>query len=163
LEGSLLTAARSYDEQKIPFIGAFYASFAFDPDVSVETGHFLLHLLDRLTFRQLCALSYFADPATRTQRISIQNAAQKDGDRTSPTLAAELGELSSLGLLGVRQEDGHIVNPLATFGGASLTAANLANSALTPLGERLSQMSELSLIPETDKGQTAEALAGARS
>jgi hypothetical protein len=46
VRGTLRSAARSYDEKKVPFIGAFYASFVFEEDVNVNTGQFLLNLLD---------------------------------------------------------------------------------------------------------------------
>jgi hypothetical protein len=50
LEGTLRSAARSYDQKKVPFIGAFYASFIFEEEVNVNTAQFLLNLLDRLTY-----------------------------------------------------------------------------------------------------------------
>ena len=43
LEGTLRSAARSYDEKKVPFIGAFYgASSVFEEDIDVNTGQFLI-------------------------------------------------------------------------------------------------------------------------
>src|SRR6476659_4621431 len=112
LEGSMLTAARSYEEQKVPYIGAFYANLVFDESVSAVTAQLLLGLLDRLTFRQLCALAFLGEEDRAEQRMQIQARANEQGDATSPTLSAELGDLANQGLIGYRQDDGSTVNPL---------------------------------------------------
>jgi hypothetical protein len=162
LEGTLLSAARSYDQKKVPFIGAFYASFAFAPDVSPLTAHFLLRLLDRLTYRQLCALAYLADPERQTERGQIQ-AAGETGSRTSPTLSAELNDLANQGLIGYKQEDGQVVNPYSTVDGGGITARTIARTVPTALGTRLTELAELHRVPAVDQQQIVAALTGEAS
>jgi hypothetical protein len=161
LEGTLLSAARSYDQKKVPFIGAFYASFAFAPDVSPLTAHYLLLLLDRLTYRQLCALAYLADPGRRTEREQIQAAASEAGSRTSPSLSAELNDLANQALIGYEQEDGSVANPYSTYGGGGITVSTIgAQTALTALGRTLVEMAELHRVPAADQEQIVAALTG---
>lgn len=160
LEGTLLSAARSYDQKKVPFIGAFYASFVFAADVSTLTAHYLLRLLDRLTYRQLCALAYLTDPERRSEREEIQTTASEEGDRTSPTLSAELSELANLGLIGFEQDDGSVANPLGTYGGGQVTSSSMARTGPTDLGATLARMAELNRIPAPDQRQVVAALTG---
>lgn len=160
LEGTLRSAARSYDEKKVPFIGAFYASFVFEEDVNVNTGQFLLNLLDRLTYHYFCCLAYFADPATHEERMHIQAAAEEDGDRTPPILVAELAEMANLGLLGFVQPDGSTTNPGSTFGSLTITGKTLAGTAPTELGKTLVRMAELDKIPKEDQQAVGVELRG---
>lgn len=95
MEGTLRSAARSYDEKKVSFIGAFYASFVFDEEMSINTAHFLLTLLDRLTYHHLCALTYFAEEGNDAERVQVQLDAEEGTVRASPTLLSELFELAS--------------------------------------------------------------------
>lgn len=62
LEGTLLTAARSYDEMKVPYLGAFYASFVFEESVGINEGHFLLSLFDRLTITSFVSWHFLPTP-----------------------------------------------------------------------------------------------------
>jgi hypothetical protein len=163
LEGSLLTAARSYDQKKVPYIGAFYASLVFEEEVSAPTAHFLLHLLDRLTYRQLCALAYYASEARADERLDIQSDAREEGIHTSPTLVAELGDLANFGLIGFSQDAGGVANPLATMGGGDITAYSAVRTVPTELGEDLVRLAELEASPDEALNQVAEALRGQRS
>lgn len=166
LEGTLLAAARSYDELKVPYIGAFYAAFVFEEDVGVNVAHFLLSLWDRLTYHSLCTLAYFADLAFGGERLHIQAAAEEEGTKMSPMLAAELTELTNLGLLGVRGEDGRVTamgSTVGTLGGGAETVAKVAGSlAPMDLGAILVRMAELDKIQEGDKREIADELRGRR-
>lgn len=166
LEGALLSAARSYDEKKVPFIGAFYASFAFDEAVTINTAHFLLTLLDRLTYEHLCALAYFADESKVGERVQIQRDAEEGTIRASPALLSELFELANLGLLGAWQGNPSQVLALgetnATFGGGvPIIARSASLLALMPLGEDLVDMAELEKIPNADMQEVDAELRGA--
>ena len=156
LEGSLLLAARSYDEKKVPFIGAFYASFVFDGTASINTGHFLLSLLDRLPYHSLCALAYLSDPTNNEERVEVQLAAEEGEDKLTATLQAELLELANLGLVGAWQGNPSEVKTLGetygTFGGGvSILGRNASLLALMPLASTLVGMAELDKIPSDDK------------
>jgi hypothetical protein len=165
LEGTLLAASRSYDETKVPFIGAFYASFVFAEEVSIEEAHFMLTLLDRLTYRQLCAMAYFADPRKQTEREEIQMLAEEGGERASLALLSELFELANLGLLGAWQGEPRAIlsfgETYATLGGGMPVIARSAGElALTSLGEDLARMAELHKIPDADREQIGAGLQG---
>lgn len=156
LEGTLLLAARSYDEKKVPFIGAFYASFVFDSDISINTGHYLLNLLDRLPYHSLCVLTYLNDPANNEERVRVQHAAEMGEDKLTATLQAELSELANLGLVGAWQGNPSEVKTLGetytTFGGGvSILGRNASLLALLPLASTLARMADLDKIPGADR------------
>ena len=165
LEGTLLLAARSYDEKKVPFIGAFYASFVFDGAISINTGHFLLNLLDRLPYHSLCALAYLNDPASNEERAQAQLAAEEGDDKLTATLQSELSELANLGLVGAWQGNPSEVKTLgetyATFGGGvSILGRNASRLALLPLASTLVEMAELDKIPSADRAVIGAELRG---
>jgi len=165
LEGTLLLAARSYDEKKVPFIGAFYASFVFDGAISINTGHFLLNLLDRLPYHSLCALAYLNDPASNEERVQAQLAAEDGDDKLTATLQSELSELANLGLVGAWQGNPREVKTLgetyATFGGGvSILGRNASRLALLPLASTLVEMAELDKIPSADRAVIGAELRG---
>jgi hypothetical protein len=164
LEGTLMAAARSYDELKVPYIGAFYASFVFEEDVDVDTAHLLMSLWDRLTYHSLCTLAYFADPDKIEERLYIQAAAEEENFEMTPTLAADLRSLTSLELLGVRGADGQVTaygSTWGTIGGGDATLLKVAGSlAPMTLGETLLHMAELNRIPVTDRERIRDELRG---
>jgi len=159
-----MAAARSYDELKVPYIGAFYASFVFEEDVDVDTAHLLMSLWDRLTYHSLSTLAYFADPEKIEERMYIQAAAEEEGLEMSPTLAADLRSLTDLELLGVRRADGQVTafgSTWGTVGGGDTTLFKVAGSlAPMKLGETLIRLAELNQIPITDKDKIREELSG---
>jgi hypothetical protein len=163
LEGTLRSAARSYDEKKVPFIGAFYASFVFDDGVNVNTAHFLLTLLDRLTYHHLCALAYFGDPSNEAELVQVQLAAEEGSVQASPTLLSELFELANLGLLGAWQGNPKEIRSFgetyATLGGGvPIVARSASLLAPMPLGQVLVEMAELEKIPDADKQEVGAEL-----
>lgn len=167
LEGTLLAAAKSYDELKVPYIGAFYASFAFEREVDVDTAHFLLAMWDRLTYHQLVVLAYFADLEFNEERMYIEAAAGEEGLEMTEMLATELTELTNLGLLGVRLPDGSVEafgGTVGTLGGGAKVMTR-TSSQLAPmrLGEILVRMAELDKIPQGEKRAVADLLRGGAS
>jgi hypothetical protein len=164
LEGTLMSAARSYDELKVPYIGAFYASFAFEESVDVNTAHYLIGLWDRLTYHGLVTLAYFADPESSEERTYIQAAAEEEGTQMTPLVAADLATLTSVGLLGIRGEDGRVTaygSTVGTLGGGDLTMAKVVGTlAPMELGATLVRMAELDKIPDDDKRGIGDGLRG---
>lgn len=162
LEGTLMSAARSYDELKVPYIGAFYASFAFQEDVDVNTAHYLIGMWDRLTYHSLATLAYFADNESSEERTYIQAAAEEEGSRMTSMLEAELRTLTSVGLLGIRREDGRVTaygSTMGTLGGGDDQMAKVVGTiAPMDLGTTLVRMSELDKIPSEDKRKIADEL-----
>ena len=61
LEGVLLKAREEYQSKKLDCYSSFFANLCFDETISPEHADFLLNVLGRLSYRQLCILSYLSD------------------------------------------------------------------------------------------------------
>lgn len=59
LEGTLLKAKEEYDSKKLPYFSFLTSNIFFAPNISESKAFVLLEILDRLSYRQLCALSIF--------------------------------------------------------------------------------------------------------
>jgi len=154
LEGTLLTAANAYEERKVPYIGRLYANLAFDSSVSAAHANFLLRLADRLTYRQLTALAFFAEAQAGDYEravLGLMAEASATDCLPSPALLAEMDDLRDARLLGVRQNDGSVTAPGATYGGGSgLTLSNVGSAAPMVVGATLYRLMELDAIPPAD-------------
>jgi hypothetical protein len=138
LEGTLLTAANSYEERKVPLVGRLYANLAFDQTVSAAHANFLLRLTDRLTYRQLAILAFFAAAHSGEYQDALVRISEGgSGPLPAPALILEMEDLSDARLLGLLQNDGSVVAPSATFGGTGWRPSNLLQASLTPLGKKL--------------------------
>ncbi len=60
LEGTLMTAERSYEEKKVPYLGRLYASIGFDETVDAAGANYLLNIGATLTWMQFVILSVIA-------------------------------------------------------------------------------------------------------
>lgn len=149
---------------KVPFMGAFYASFVFDETIAIDEAHFFLSLWDRLTYHELCVLAYFADDEHAEYRLHLQAAADEEGVAMTHMLAAELTQLTGLGLVGVRLPDGSVTEFGATAGtvgsGGGVLMRALGSLAPTELGEAFVRMAELEQIPDADKQEVGGQLRG---
>jgi hypothetical protein len=153
LEGVLLRAANAYQQRKVPHIGWLWASLLFRPDVTPDYAHLLLRLADRLTYRQLQALAFFAEKANSDELSHLEAQRQEEGHWPfADGLGIELNELGGdLGLLGLAQADGRVIRSAGTWNGGDLERANLWNVALTPLGRDLYELMQLGRIPKPEK------------
>lgn len=59
LEGTLLKAKEEYDSKKLPFLSFLTSNIFFAPNISESKAFVLLEILEKLSYRQLCALSIF--------------------------------------------------------------------------------------------------------
>ncbi len=64
LEGILLKARDEFQSKKLEFYSSFFANLCFDETISFEHANFLLNMLERLSYRQICLLSYLSDGKT---------------------------------------------------------------------------------------------------
>lgn len=92
LEGVLLAAQKEYEEKKVRFYGNLYANIAFESDIDRSQANYLIRLLDRLSFRQLCLIAQFQNGAI-TFKASQPN----------PDVMNELNELTSLGIIEMKE------------------------------------------------------------
>jgi hypothetical protein len=159
LEGTLLTAANSNEERKVPLIGRLYANLAFDATVSPGHANFLLRLADRLTYRQLVALGFVAQARSGDYQRDLAHIAGS-GRLPDPGLVAEMNDLSDARVLGLRQADGTVISPQGTWDDTGWRPSNLPQAALTPVGETLHDLLELDGLPRADLDAVLRELQG---
>lgn len=164
LEGVLIYAAASYEERKVVLLGHLYDGIAFDVSVSSEEAHFLLKLADRLTYRQLVALTTLQDPENfnRLAKASYQ----RDEGTTGPTdaLALEVDDLADQGALGVLVEGGEeVARPGELYGSMGrVSAKDFQSLRLTQTGLNLHRLMRLDTITVADRARLLDELATPR-
>lgn len=97
LEGVLLTAQREHQEKKIRFYGNLYANIAFDPTVDRSHANYLIRLLDRLSFRQLCWIAQIQSGYSFTYIQDVPEQAD---------IINELNELAAMGIIKMEMQEG---------------------------------------------------------
>lgn len=60
-EGVLLKAREEHQAKKLSFYSNFFANLCFDETIDMDHAHYLLGLIERLTYRQLVVLAYLSD------------------------------------------------------------------------------------------------------
>jgi hypothetical protein len=160
LEGALLTAANSYEARKVPYIGKFYANLAFDADITPSYAGLLLKLLDRLTYGQLRVIATLGKPAYLNALPQLAVERQEGAFRSGADVIAEFDELSTMGLVGVAQEDGSAVPPLATWGRGTWNEIGLFKARLTASGTRVHNLLGLSDMADDERDAVLRALRG---
>jgi len=160
LEGTLLTAANSYEQRKIPYIGKFYANLAFDGGVTPTYATLLLKLLDRLTYGQLRVIATLGKQAYLEALLQVATERQHGAFRSRADVIAEFDELSTNGLLGVAGQDGSAVPPLATFGRGAWNEVGLFKARLTATGVLVHDLLGLSDMPDEERDTVVRALRG---
>jgi hypothetical protein len=161
LEGVLLTAADAWEQRKVPYIGRLFAEMSFEPSVNVADANYLLRLADQLTYRQLQLQAFLhrVDSLDTAEMVGfiMDDATPHRLNKATDALQAEMEDLCSLGLVGVKRKDGTMGAPYPTWDGiadaGTLKRASLTDIHLTPLGETLHRLMGLGDIPteETDE------------
>ncbi|MDA0179341.1 hypothetical protein OJ997_03450 [Solirubrobacter phytolaccae] len=160
LEGTLMTAANSYEQRKVPYMGRFFANLAFDETVSVSLANLILKLLDRLTYGQFRVLATLASENYLEMLIQL-GAERREGTFSSnDDVVAEMDELSSIGLIGVGQTDGQVVPLTAVIEGSSWRTMDLYRARLTPLGVRVHRLLGLAAMPDYERDAVVASLRG---
>ncbi len=162
LEGTLLNAARSYEERKVQYLGRLYASLAFDASVSPGYANYLIRLLERLTYRQLSALAFIANTERESERILLGTDQLGSGVVSASSIIAELGELGTIGLIGFQQSNGSVLTPASVWGEGRIDMHTIGQIGLTDTGRDLLRLSELRAIPDADQDEVVAALRGER-
>jgi hypothetical protein len=60
-EGVLLKAREEHQAKKLSFYSNFFANLCFDETINMDHAHYLLGLIERLTYRQIVILAYLSD------------------------------------------------------------------------------------------------------
>jgi hypothetical protein len=164
LEGTVLTAANSWEERKIEPLGRLYANLAFDDSTPAAYANFLIRLTDRLTYRQLTILAFFReadDPGKYERALVDLEAGQPEGIGVpDPALIAEMNDLSDVQLLGARQNVGPPIRPQDAWGDSSWTRSTFIRAALMPVGLDLHRLMELHKLPPDDLDGVLDGLRG---
>jgi len=158
LEGTLLTAANSYEQRKVPYVGKFFANLAFDASVSPSLANLVLKLLDRLTYGQLRVLATLHDQAY-LDRLVLVSAERSEGVfQSCDDVIAEMDELTSMGLMGVGQADGQVYPLTAVIEGSSWGRMELWRARLSPLGARIHDLLGLEEMPNAERDAVVASL-----
>jgi hypothetical protein len=159
MEGVLLHAADAYQEMKLPHLAAIVPALAARSDVSAADGHWITDLASRVTWRQLVVLAIFTDPP---QEVLLHGIDQGVGGRTRPpgTLSDEVRDLGTLGLLGIKNEDGEVVRAGDTIEGTGdgIWHVGMERWSLTPNGQLLSELTRLNDVPEAERQSVLQQL-----
>jgi hypothetical protein len=162
LEGVLLHAMNAYQERKVPYMGAFFASIAHRSDISPAYAHALLQIAEQLTYRQMVALAFFAENAGSEELMDLDVRREEEGKwEFSDWLGRDVRELGDdMALLGVVQEDGSVIWAAGTWGGPDIGRHDLAKVAPTALGRDFYELMELGRIPAEEKRDILRLLTG---
>lgn len=160
LEGTLLTAANSFEQRKVPYIGKFYANLSFSPEVSASFANLLLKLLDRLTYGQLRVLATLGNEEHLENLIQVGAERNEGAFRSAPEVIAELDELSTMGLVGVHQASGQVLPPTAVMDGGSWAGMDLYRARMTPLGKTIHDLLGLADMPDLERDAVVALLRG---
>lgn len=154
LEGTLRAAATEHEERKVPFLGAFWGNLPFRSDVSRGSANFLLHLAERLTWRQFVLIARAGRSAEPEPGYLLAELDRRFNDQTAtdPGIASELDELAMLGLitqpapsrLGGSADDDEAGEPV------SYSERNVAEPKLTALGRLLYELLALEDVARDD-------------
>jgi len=162
LEGTLITAANSYEQRKVPYIGKFYANLAFDAAISPSYANLLLKVLDRLTYGALRVMATLGDARYREALIQVGAERNEGSFRSGPDVIAELDEVTAMGLVGVAQSDGSVVPPASVVEGGSWDRMDLFRARLTPTGQLVHDLLGVSNMPDDERDAIVQRLRGER-
>jgi hypothetical protein len=162
LEGVLIAAADAYEERKVRHLGSFYASLAFDATVPPADAHHLLHLAERLSFRQLCCIEFFANPRPPDALIELTSSEETPFVR-GDAVSAELDDLAQALVIGL-DNAGAILRPVGaygTYGSSDFRQLGLARVRVSQMGEAMRRLMRLSEISAADIDRLYSELGGA--
>jgi hypothetical protein len=148
LEGVLITAGDAWEERKVKHIGWLYSSLAFDSSVEAADANHLLHLAERLSYRQLCSLAFLADPRPENALVSLTSVMGRPIVRTD-AVNAELDEMAQALVIGF-DDGGRIVPPSSTYDFAGFAGLDLIKVRVSALGLILHRLMRLDQISEED-------------
>lgn len=150
-EGTLKTAADSWEQAKLPYLAHFYASLSMRDDISPAYASALLQLAGDCTWRQLAALAAVEpDPPSITEEVNARLDPQP-GHYAEPSEAiyVDLNALRRSELLGFGSANGQgqDTNSGVTPDGGRFSRANVTRAARTRVGQLLYEMMQLEKIP----------------
>jgi hypothetical protein len=149
-EGILLAAAGEHEERKVPFLGHLLASIALDAAVSVDEAHFLVQLLESLTYRQLVSLAVLGDESRSMELRRVGAKAEVFNAPAVVAVAAEFSDLVTKGLYAY-SETGPTFADMVEIPHGGYSKGILTRGARTELAETFARLACLGAIPERDQ------------
>ena len=157
----LRTAADSWEQQKVPYIGRIFGTAAVDESITpIEASH-LVRVVERLSYRQIVLLAFWqAARSTRPDFVQLMGDTLMTSGATpaDAVIVLELNDLAATRLL-ERDPDVQTTGPsIQHVPGFRLMGESIGVGSikLTPLGEKLHHLmgledvsiDELEAIPD---------------
>lgn len=139
LEGVLLKARDEFQSKKLECYSSFFANLCFDETISFEHANFLLNMIERLSYRQICILSYLSDG--KTIATSRWDAVFKTDNNKELLRYFDLYS-EFIDLYNARM----IVQTTKVPG----FALGMADTKISSLGQSIVRLGDLASIPEED-------------
>jgi hypothetical protein len=136
IEGALHIAAGTYEERKLAIISSLIANVDMRESITGHDAQFALLAVDRLTYAQLCLLAMCGVSAPRPDEPIPQG---------TQSLIGQLEVLADEGLVGIRQDDGHVAHYSAVLNGGTLRRG-LTRVSLTQKGDNLVGVLNLTIL-----------------
>lgn len=152
LEGTLLAAADSFEERKVPYLGYLYASIAFDTTLDSATAHYLIRTASALTYRQLVAIAFYARPP--------EDVVERWPARVRPPepgLIVELDDLAQRLIIERHEAGGADILPFIR-GNSTPVNSRPDEVGLTTQGQQLYSLMDLRRVPEAELYELASGL-----
>jgi hypothetical protein len=137
-ESVLSAAEREYEKKKLPLLAELTASVVFRDDIDGPTASLCLRTVERLSYRQLCALAAFGrslglDLMRHDYTGVVGHEGQGAGawvvDESSQGMMIELLELAQLGL--IRRLDDRPINSWADINPAQIRTEGIGHTIVT--------------------------------
>lgn len=153
LEGVLRSAADSWEQRKVPYIGRMFGTAVTDETITPSEASHLVRLADRLSYRQFVQLAFWGAAQTSRPELLVQlESVVQSGIPPHSVITNELNDLARERLL-QRAEDAEDpgegspliqeVDAFRTFGATVATS----QVVLTPLGKTLHYLMGLDQLP----------------
>lgn len=133
-EGILIAAKNEHEEKKTKFLGNLVANISFDPTITKSKANFLIKIMERLNYDQLCIIAIFQEEGQKRLNWGFSFTWYEEL-MTLNYLEVSMEELYSLKIIGSVRGGG------GTFGSA----------ALNKFGQDLYRLASLDELESEDK------------
>ena len=138
-EGVLLKAREEHQAKKLSFYSNFCANLCFDETIDMDHAHYLLGLIERLTYRQLVILAYLSDGKS------------VDTSRWDPSFkVSRTSELYKYYDFYSEYVDLYNVRLVTQAGKLPGFALGMSETKISDMGLSITRLLELHEIPESD-------------
>lgn len=142
LENVLISAKNTYEEKKIKHIGKLYGNLLFHDKTDLQQANFMIRLIDRLSYRQLCLIRVLQI----IDELNFENTVHHKIDSKSTVyrsdLVCEFRDLMNNGLIKFPAVWSDIEN--------SSSPLKIDSVTLTKLGQEFHELSNLDEIDKND-------------